>query len=97
MKRKPKVLNKYKDTIPKDAVYIGRPTIWGNPFVIGIDGTREEVIAKYEERIKEQPPLKGHIKHVLKGKDLVCFCAPLPCHGDILLKIANAKPRIERE
>jgi len=42
----PKVLNKYKDGVPAGAVYIGRPSKWGNPFVIGKDGDREEVIAK---------------------------------------------------
>lgn len=42
------VLNKHCCGIPEDAVYIGRGSKWGNPFVIGRHGTRAEVIAKYE-------------------------------------------------
>lgn len=85
----PKVLNKHKDTPTKDCVYIGRPSKWGNPFVIGIDGNREEVIEKYEKYLKSKRNLIELIKRELKGKDLVCYCAPQSCHGDILLKIAN--------
>ena len=83
-----KVHNKYKNTAPSDAVYIGRPTKWGNPFVIGKDGTREDVIRKYEEWIVTQPNLMQAL-HELRNKDLVCFCAPQGCHGDVLLKLAN--------
>ena len=85
----PKVLNKYKDVITSNSVYIGRPSAFGNPFVIGKDGTREQVIEAYERYVQEDPRLLELIKKRLKGKDLVCYCAPLPCHGDILLKIAN--------
>lgn len=45
----PKVLNKYHKNIPPNSAYIGRPSKYGNPFVIGKDGTREEVIAKYQQ------------------------------------------------
>jgi len=81
-----KVLNK-KNSI--DGVYIGRPSKFGNPFEIGKDGDREEVIRKYKEWILNQPELVEDAKRELKGKDLVCWCAPLACHGDILLEIAN--------
>ena len=47
----PTVHNKYKSTAPSDAVYIGRPSKWGNPFVIGKDGTRQEVVQKYKDYI----------------------------------------------
>jgi hypothetical protein len=69
-------------------VYIGRPTKWGNPFVIGKDGTREDVIRKYEDWVVTQPHLMQAL-HELRGKDLVCFCAPQGCHGDVLLRLAN--------
>ncbi len=85
----PKVLNKYKDAIPKNAVYIGRPSKFGNPFEIGKDGTREEVIAKYKEYLRGNKPLQKLVKQELLGKDLVCYCAPKPCHGDILVWLAN--------
>lgn len=69
-------------------VYVGRPTKWGNPFVIGPDGTREEVIQKYREWLKARM-VEGLDPSELRGKDLVCWCAPLPCHADILLEVAN--------
>lgn len=69
-------------------VYIGRPSKWGNPFTLGRDGTREEVIMKYHRWILDQPGLLKDV-HELIGKRLGCFCAPLPCHGDVLLGLAE--------
>ena len=86
----PKVLNKRIDQIPPDAIYVGRPSKWGNPYVVGKDGTREEVIQKYRNYLLER--LKTGTKlpiGELRGKDLVCWCSPLPCHADILLELAN--------
>ncbi len=85
----PKVYNKYHKDVPKEAVYIGRPSAYGNPFEIGRDGTREEVIETYRDYVENYPELKAFIEQNLRGKDLVCFCAPKACHGDILLEIAN--------
>ena len=76
---------------PPDAIRIDRQTRWGNPFVMGKDGTREEVIDKYRDH------LWGRIRTGklslddlagLHGKDLACHCAPQPCHGDVLSKAA---------
>lgn len=88
----PKVLNKYKDSIPEDSVYIGRPTQWGNPFIMTDNKmeTRELSIKMYAGWIKKNPTLISAAMKDLRGKDLVCFCAPLPCHGDILIQIANS-------
>lgn len=83
------VHNKYKNTAPAGAVYIGRGSGYGNPFVIGKDGTREEVCAKFEKMLMASPEQISFIKRTLKGKHLVCFCAPKKCHGDILARIAN--------
>jgi len=77
-----------KSRIPFD-VYIGRPSEWGNPFEIGVDGSREEVIAKYETWFLQQPRLLAKVSE-LKGKTLACWCAPLACHGDVLAKYAEA-------
>ena len=84
-----KVYNKKSNNIPSDAVYIGRPSKFGNPFEIGKDGNREEVIYKYHHWILQQPELLNAVKEELKGKNLVCWCAPEGCHGDVLLKLAN--------
>jgi hypothetical protein len=81
----PKVLNRRRCGIPKGSVYVGRPTKWGNPFEIGRDGTRSDVVAKYREWIAKRPELVGE----LRGKDLVCWCAPQACHADVLLALAN--------
>lgn len=85
----PKVLNKYRDGAPKGSVYIGRPSQWGNPFVIGKDGDRDDVIAKFRAWLHGQPELLASVKRDLCGKDLVCFCAPKSCHGDVLIEVAN--------
>ena len=69
-------------------VYIGRGSKWGNPFKIGRDGTREEVISKHLEWLLQQPSLMAALPE-LHGKVLGCYCAPLPCHGDTLSLLAN--------
>ena len=79
------VVNKYRD--PYD-VYIGRGSKWGNPFKIGIDGTREDVIEQYRDWIQTQPHLLNSLEE-LRGKTLGCFCSPQACHGDILVELLN--------
>ncbi len=66
-------------------VYIGRGSKWGNPFVIGRDGTREEVIHKYENYFLRNTTLINALDE-LKRKVLGCWCKPKACHGDILIK-----------
>ena len=76
-------------------VYIGRGSIWGNPFRIG-DPSQEDGITSNQGRLdradviqlfKTQilPGLLPMI-HLLRGKTLVCFCAPQPCHGDCYIE-----------
>jgi len=86
---RPRVLNKklIRNAV-ENSFYVGRPSIWGNPFVIGKDGTREEVIAKYEAWLAQQPQLLSRL-HELRGKNLICWCAPQACHADVLLRLAN--------
>lgn len=99
----PKVLNKRTDIIPPEAVYVGRPSQWGNPWRIGErspeDGhsiTREEAVRLHRQALLLM--LTAHDPdgriildlEELRGKDLVCWCAPLPCHADILLELANS-------
>jgi len=67
-------------------VYIGRPSIWGNPFQIGRDGTRQEVIAKYRKYITSNPTLLAQLES-LRGKTLACWCKPQACHGDVLIEL----------
>jgi len=70
-----------------DRVYGGRPSKWGNPFAIGRDGTRDEVIAKYRAWLMQQPALLAQLPE-LRGKNLVCWCAPQRCHADVLTEFA---------
>lgn len=80
----PRVLNKHKDVIPPDAVYVGRGSPWGNPFRVGLDGPRSVVIKRFEKEVLPHLDLGP-----LRGKDLVCFCAPKACHATALMKAAN--------
>jgi hypothetical protein len=80
----PKVHNRHHKSAPADAVYVGRGSPWGNPYVIGQHGTREEVIELYRVNVLPKLDLAP-----LRGKHLVCFCKPQACHGDLLLEAAN--------
>ncbi len=73
---------------PPYDVYVGRPSEFGNPFEIGRDGTRSEVIQKYREYVLGSSRLMAKLSS-LRGKTLACWCAPLPCHADVLLELAN--------
>jgi hypothetical protein len=87
------LVNKYHN-IPYD-IDISRKSIWGNPFS-HMEGTkakfkvdtRDEAIQKYEEWIVTQRHLMKKL-HTLRGKILGCTCYPLPCHGDVLIKLIN--------
>lgn len=80
-------------------LYIGRAnrrrglqaSKWANPFRIGRDGTREEVIAKYREYIIREPELLSALPE-LRGKILACWCRPARCHGDVLLELLGGAP-----
>lgn len=83
----PRVWNlrdKHKVSIPKSAVYVGRGTPWGNPFIGGTHGSRERVIQRFVEEVLPDLDVSE-----LAGKDLVCWCDPLPCHGHAILAKAN--------
>lgn len=78
-------------------VYIGRrnsryglaESKWRNPFKIGKDGTRAEVIELYEKYVLNKPELRESLGE-LKGKVLGCWCAPEACHGDVLVRLSDA-------
>jgi hypothetical protein len=83
-----KVWNKHIIGYPVGCVNIMRPNEWSNPFIIGRDGTREQVIEKYERYLH----VSGLIRKIgeLRGRDLLCCCAPHACHGDVLIRLANS-------
>ena len=92
----PSVFNKHHGNAPADAVYVGRPTKWGNPYS-HLEGTkaeqlvpdRETAVLAYEAWLLMDNPLYDEAKRELKGKDLVCWCAPKACHANVLMRIAN--------
>jgi len=74
-------------------VYIGRGSKWGNPFKIGVDGSRDEVIAKYREYLWDWVR-RDHCEAIdqlaaLHNKTLGCYCAPQACHGDVLVRASK--------
>ncbi|MHA2281538.1 MAG: DUF4326 domain-containing protein [Promethearchaeota archaeon] len=70
-------------------VYIGRPSKWGNPFSLGKDGDRTEVIEKYKDYLRSRPDLIEDARKELRGKTLGCWCSPQLCHGDVLAFVAE--------
>lgn len=77
-------------------VYIGRPSIWGNPFVIGKDGSREEVLRKHNELLLGSEELQERVIQELKGRVLGCWCKPLPCHGDNYVRFLEGEEEKDR-
>jgi hypothetical protein len=82
-------------------VYVGRPSVWGNPFIIGVHGNRSEVVLMHREWIDglrkgptgEEPPTREQIR-ALRGLKLGCWCGDnQQCHGDYLSILANQRKR----
>lgn len=74
-------------------VRIDRATRWGNPFLMNDESDRTAVIASYRKWVLTSDSLaadwiRRHV-HQLRGKRLGCWCAPRPCHGDVLLELAE--------
>lgn len=70
------------------ATYIGRPSEWGNPFVVGKHGDRDKVLDLYINWLHDNPDFVHKVRRDLCGRDLICWCHPEGCHGDILRDIA---------
>ncbi len=79
------------DAVARGAVRIDRRTRWGNPYRIGRDGTRDEVITRYRAHLWRQIR-SGEIALAdlasLDSRDLACWCHPKPCHGTVLARAA---------
>ena len=105
--KKPKttVVNVHRE--PFD-VCIMRPSILGNPFVIGRDGTRKEVVEKFrfdfERRMAKSSAsgmsaadfaFQASVEN-LRGKKIGCCCSPAACHGDVYAEFLNREPKCTR-
>lgn len=71
------------------SVYIGRPSVFGNPFVIGKHGDRAEVIRKFEAYARQNNSLLTAIRNLKDSDVLGCWCKPEACHGDVIVKLFN--------
>ena len=92
---------------PAGAVYVGRPSRWGNPFKIGPaitcqgvsipEMTAETAVECYRAHITRMLQTHASVAwelEALRGRDLLCWCKlDAPCHGDVLLELANAPPK----
>jgi hypothetical protein len=88
----------YEELWAPNLVYIDRRSKWGNPFRIGKDGNRAEVIEKYRAWItKGSGSYLLKSLHELRGKVLMCWCWPLPCHGNVLLELLIERWPEERQ
>ena len=74
--------------LPLGAVRVDRGTPFGNPYRIGPDGTREEVVARYEQdflyRVEQDPVFRARVEALERASALLCWCAPLACHADVI-------------
>lgn len=94
----PKLIKKWKlkiynlktdKMVPEGVAYVGRPTPFGNPYSIG-KGTREACVKKYSEYLTRNLAIAPMAKKYLRGKNLSCWCSPLPCHAELLMEVANS-------
>ncbi len=69
------------------SVYIGRPSRLGNPFIIGKDGTREQVVIKFKHYAVNSPVIRRMIMELKEDDVLGCFCHPEDCHGNAIMEI----------
>ena len=86
------ILNKHRDPIPLGAVYIGRGSIWGNPFVLKPGMSRDKACDLYLTYIKGEihaDRITSKMLQSLHNKHLVCYCAPARCHGETLVMLAK--------
>ena len=101
LKHEPTMREKFEYThVIDNTVLIDRRTKWGNPFKLGVHGSRDEVIARYRadlwRRIRTGEVSLEELAG-LNGCWLACWCEPLPCHGDVLAKAAEWASRVLEE
>lgn len=86
------IFNKKIDSIPSDAIYIGRGSHLGNPYAIGESGDRQQVLKAYELYLNKEVDQKNPItllklRELSEQSKLVCYCRPAPCHGEIIERL----------
>ncbi len=96
----PTVWNVRDPKCPPTAIYVGRPTKWGNPHRVGwcpvcrCTHARGAALAAYLVDLQTTPAgqaLQQAMRVELRGCDVCCWCAPQRCHGHSIVEIANAE------
>jgi hypothetical protein len=93
----PRVWNRKTERPPAGAIWVGRPSKWGNPYseIPGVVApefmveSHGEAVSKYREYLEANPALLDDARKELRGKDLICVCHPKPCHAAVLFEISN--------
>ena len=67
--------------------FIGRPSVFGNPFHMKTENDRERVIANFEVYARTSERVLDAIKALPEDAILGCYCKPAACHGDIIIKL----------
>ena len=73
-------------------VYVGRPSVYGNPYKVGVDGVRGECVELYRELFytDQMKPVRELVERTIKpGTILGCWCSPNKCHGDVIAEYVN--------
>lgn len=78
-------------------VYIGRPSVLGNPFIIGVHGDRKQCIKKFERYAWKTQRILDAISKLKPKAILGCHCAPKSCHGKVIIRIKKQLTREARE
>ena len=92
LKHEPKLREAFEYAhVHNNTVLIDRRTKWGNPFRVGVDGSRDEAIARYRadlwRRIRSGEIALEELADIA-GCWYACHCAPSPCHGEVLARAA---------
>lgn len=91
--RPARILNAHAvGTDKADAIYVGRPTKWGNPVKVDEDTPRGEALNGYLDFLKKNPAIIAAARTELAGRDLICWCAPRACHAGVLAHVAAGHP-----
>jgi len=70
---------------------------YGNPFIVGVDGDQKQCVLQFKVAAYNTPDFLSEVRRELRDKNLACWCKiwdekglRVPCHADVLLKLANA-------
>jgi hypothetical protein len=77
--------------MPADAIYVGRPSKWGNPYrAEECAGGQDDAVECFRVLVESEPETIEEIQRELRGKQLACWCSlTKKCHADVLCEIAN--------